>query len=567
MKMRKHHCARLKHAKGQIFTCGMFGTCSDSVLSPRTPPPALVISSPLPTAAAAANLPPPPPPPAPAAAPPPKSNAAVPEKPKAAPLAEVLALPPSPDTVAQEKILSQWDFGLKQQMVQLRERESEMIKAAAAAAVAAAEPKSAAAGNKDDSSPQEAGFFKERYVGLVDRDLSPFQSSRTAPPAPAANPAPPAADQSLDSLTKDTACGRFAKASLRSLRVLAEESDRNKRAIIAAGVPDSLIALLLSSSPEIEKRDILREALALLAALADDEHTQDLIARSRLLPAIECDLRRRSTDAWILLCKLSANESAVDPAATSGILGACVALLKDPSAEAKLVRLALKSMLGICLSKPNRIPAVKAGAVEALLDTLVDLHGVDGGEFCSKSGIVVNVERALATLELLCTSSEGRAAICSQPNFISELVGLVLGVSERATEYAAGVLCAVLCDNLGSEDGTTAAAASFAAGAARITSSATFNGLGEHSSVQEMAVKGGAPAQMLLIPDLVSIDLSVHSRDIARLGIDKSNNRERMKFIIAPEDQRKGGRGEVHAALDGKECYQKYSRIKEGTNL
>lgn len=97
--------------------------------------------------------------------------------------------------------------------------------------------------------------------------------------------------------------------------------------------------------------------------------------------------------------------------------------------------------------------AAEAGAVASILEMLP----------LARSAVA---EKALATLELLSTTEEGKAAIIDHALAVPVLVELILKVSDRGTEYAAGTLSAICSDNL---------------------------------AMQEAAVEHGAPTKLLLL--------------------------------------------------------------------
>ncbi|CBI32390.3 unnamed protein product, partial [Vitis vinifera] len=97
------------------------------------------------------------------------------------------------------------------------------------------------------------------------------------------------------------------------------------------------------------------------------------------------------------------------------------------SAELKHESLALLVMFPLSESECARHKAVAAGAVTALIDRLADFEKCD-------------VERALATVELLCRVPAGCAAFAAHALTVPLLVRKILKVSDRATEYAAGAL-------------------------------------------------------------------------------------------------------------------------------
>lgn len=54
----------------------------------------------------------------------------------------------------------------------------------------------------------------------------------------------------------------------------------------------------------------------------------------------------------------------------------------------------------------------------------------------------------MATLELLCTTEEGKAAIIDHALAVPILVELILKVSDRGTEYATGTLSSMCSDSV-----------------------------------------------------------------------------------------------------------------------
>ncbi|CAI9786309.1 unnamed protein product [Fraxinus pennsylvanica] len=76
----------------------------------------------------------------------------------------------------------------------------------------------------------------------------------------------------------------------------------------------------------------------------------------------------------------------------------------------------------------HRHKALTAGAVESLIDRLAEFEKCDS-------------KRALASVELLCRIPSGRAAFAAHSfTVVPILVKIILKISDRATEYAAGAL-------------------------------------------------------------------------------------------------------------------------------
>lgn len=78
--------------------------------------------------------------------------------------------------------------------------------------------------------------------------------------------------------------------------------------------------------------------------------------------------------------------------------------------------------------------AVEAGAVAAMVEMLPRARSA-------------TAEKALATLELLGTTEEGKAGLINHALAVPVLVELILKVSDRGTEYAAGTLMTMCSDS------------------------------------------------------------------------------------------------------------------------
>ncbi|KAI8554520.1 hypothetical protein RHMOL_Rhmol05G0105600 [Rhododendron molle] len=107
-----------------------------------------------------------------------------------------------------------------------------------------------------------------------------------------------------------------------------------------------------------------------------------------------------------------------------------VGILNSPVPSPRALKIGVKALFALCLSKQHRHKAVAAGAVEALIERLSDFD-------------ISNAERSLATVELLCRVPSGLSAFAAHALTVPLLVKVVLRVSGRATEYAAGALLSV----------------------------------------------------------------------------------------------------------------------------
>ncbi|CAK9136393.1 unnamed protein product [Ilex paraguariensis] len=121
------------------------------------------------------------------------------------------------------------------------------------------------------------------------------------------------------------------------------------------------------------------------------------------------------------------------PVVMKGVIG----YLKDMAGA----KPASKILLALCLVESNRHVAVEAGAVGAVVESLADLEGPAA-------------ERALASLELLCTVAEGAAEVRTHALAVPMMVQVMGRMEGRGKEYALSVLAVIFG---GSGDGVAVA--------------------------------------------------------------------------------------------------------------
>ncbi|KAK8564608.1 hypothetical protein V6N13_019793 [Hibiscus sabdariffa] len=108
-------------------------------------------------------------------------------------------------------------------------------------------------------------------------------------------------------------------------------------------------------------------------------------------------------------------------------------MLRNLNSYPRALKTGIQALFALCLLKQTRHKAVQAGAPETLIDRLTNLDKCE-------------VERALATIELLCWIPSGCSAFASHALTLLLLVKTILKISDRATEYAAGAMM-VLCSD------------------------------------------------------------------------------------------------------------------------
>jgi len=91
---------------------------------------------------------------------------------------------------------------------------------------------------------------------------------------------------------------------------------------------------------------------------------------------------------------------------------------------------ATKILLALCLAEGNRHVAVEAGAARAVVETAAGLE-------------IYAVERALAALELMCTTAEGAEEVRSHAMTVPAMVAAMARLAGRGRENAISILAVV----------------------------------------------------------------------------------------------------------------------------
>lgn len=233
------------------------------------------------------------------------------------------------------------------------------------------------------------------------------------------------------SYLKEIARGQSVQSAVKGLKQLAKEGDDNQRCIISTGGPLLLVSLLWVSASDLVHEDCeaCEDALSVLALLCrNSSETKSLVMEPQKLSWIIWHLQYSSLGAKLaaamLLRTLFKQDDAREAVGKAkGVFEGLVSLLKDNSLNSKAQKLVVKVMERACESSANRIKAVDAGAVAALVNLL---------SRCQKASI----ERVLAALELLCDTIEGKDAASRLPDFFPILIEKMVRVSDLSTEHA-----------------------------------------------------------------------------------------------------------------------------------
>lgn len=255
-------------------------------------------------------------------------------------------------------------------------------------------------------------------------------------------PADPSLVQSLLSQASSMSSHLNSRLSaLRRLRGLARDSDKNRSVISANNAREVLLSIVFSNM-DSNLAELTHEALSILSMFQLSEAECVFVASDldrvgylvSLLSHPSIDVRVNSAaliESVVAGTKSPELRSQISNA--DEIFKGIVGILNHPSTHPRALKMGVKALFALCLVKQHRQKAVIAGAVEALIDRLQYFEKCDA-------------ERALATVELLCRIPSGCAAFAAHALTVPLLVKIILKISDRATEYAAGALLS-LCSS------------------------------------------------------------------------------------------------------------------------
>lgn len=224
-------------------------------------------------------------------------------------------------------------------------------------------------------------------------------------------------------------------SALRRLKGLARDSDKNRSVISAQNARIVLLAIVFSD-PGSDLYELIHESLAILvmfqlseadcASVASDPDRISFLSSLLFNDSIEVRVNAAAL-IEIVVVGTRSTEIRSQIGNVDQLFEGITELLKYPFAYPRALKVGIKALFALCLAKSNRQKAISAGAAAALIDRLADFEKCDA-------------ERALATIELLCRIPSGIAAFASHALTVPLLVKIILKISDRATEYAAGAL-------------------------------------------------------------------------------------------------------------------------------
>ena len=228
--------------------------------------------------------------------------------------------------------------------------------------------------------------------------------------------------------------------ALRRLRGLARDSDKNRSVISSLNAREILLQVVFANMDS----ELSHESLALLVMfpLGESEcvsvvsDSNRIAYLSRLLFHSSIDVRINSAALIeIVVAGTRSPELRAQVSNVDEIFEGVIEIMKNPiSSYPRALKIGVKALFALCLVKQTRTKAVSAGAAETLIDRLSDFEKCDA-------------ERALATIELLCRVPAGCAAFAAHALTVPLLVKIILKISDRATEYAAGALLSLCSES------------------------------------------------------------------------------------------------------------------------
>lgn len=239
----------------------------------------------------------------------------------------------------------------------------------------------------------------------------------------------------LNQASSDSNSLHVRLSALRRLRGLARDSDKNRSLISNHNATQILMSLVFSNLGS-DSEELNQEAIAILSMFHLSESDCEFVASDpdriaylvSLLFHSSIDCRVNSAALLeIIVSGTRSTELRAQICNANGVFEGIVGILTYPLAYPRALKVGIKSLFALCLVKQHRHKAVRAGSVEALIDRLAEFEKCDA-------------ERALATVELLCRIPSGCEAFAAHALTVPLLVKIILKISDRATEYAAGAL-------------------------------------------------------------------------------------------------------------------------------
>jgi hypothetical protein len=250
-------------------------------------------------------------------------------------------------------------------------------------------------------------------------------------------------------------------AALRELAEIVGESDRNRRCVEGApGAVEFLASVVKKhaastpSKPLESTHDALEDspvatspeeaALSIMHSLKPSEETLKRVLESSddFVDTLASVLRwpsprARTHGMHLLKAALSAMQPSRLSSASTDLIEGVVAVAADRALPPKAVKLALHVLCRLCPWGRNRMKAVEAGAMAALVELLLS-EGCGASNGGKRTG-----ELAAVAIDHLCGCAEGRQELVAHPAGLAAVARAATRLSPTGTESAVRALHAV----------------------------------------------------------------------------------------------------------------------------
>lgn len=258
-------------------------------------------------------------------------------------------------------------------------------------------------------------------------------------------PKAPLSKPQLLKLLNDAKSPQTQMKSLQTLRSIASQNLTNRRCMEAAGAHEFLASLIIGKTLEESRSELSEdssdltkacdESLAILYNLHLSESGLKTLNTERFIDSLTLIMQNGSYEsrAYAVMLMKSMLEVA-DPSLLIPLkpefFSELSQILNDQISE-KATKAAVKAMASTCAWGRNRIKAVEGGAVNILINLLLD------------SSDKRSTEILLLVLEILCQCAEGRAELLKHGAGLAVVSKKILRVSHVASERCVRILHSV----------------------------------------------------------------------------------------------------------------------------
>ncbi|XP_024963659.1 E3 ubiquitin-protein ligase PUB23-like [Cynara cardunculus var. scolymus] len=259
-------------------------------------------------------------------------------------------------------------------------------------------------------------------------------------------PRPSTSRTEIVKLLKSSKSPQMQMNSLKRLKTIVMENEKNKRVMKSVGAADHLVSILnnvTSSSPvgEVSGVDGLTaadEALTILYHLQLSQtglkslfgNTEDFVETLTTMMQRATCYESRAYAVMLLKSMFEVAEPTQMTALNPRFFTELVQILVDQISE-KATKATLKLLINVCPWGRNRIRGAEAGAVPVLIDILLD---------CPEKRVS---EMVIMVLEQICRSAEGRADLLKHGGGLAVVSKKIFRVSSEASERAVRILYSV----------------------------------------------------------------------------------------------------------------------------